>query len=345
MINAGLSNYKCHIILIMILTPLASFCLNLIRILAAQAVLVGHLILSHKLMLQFSQPNIPYMENIAVVLFFLLSGLLIPMSVAAKRQRGPYRFIDYLRVRFTRIYGVFLPALLLVIILDGLTIWFHPAAYRYYSAFNLKTLVTNLLMLQYYPSVPFGSGRPFWSLPLWWWTYLGFGWLVLGRPRFWTLFLLAIPIYSLFFGRGQGLVLVWLMGAIIYYGLSHKFLAKFKPRFSLALALIMLILAGYRVITTLREYEIIFELLLAGGIGFLINFLQPIKIKINGQLTKTVGFFAGYSLTLYLTHFSINEFILASVGRQSSLLLFVSVWIICNLTAIIIAAFTEKKVR
>lgn len=285
------------------------------------------------------------MENIAVVVFFLLSGLLIPMSVAAKRQRGPYRFTNYLRVRFSRIYGVFLPALLLVLILDGLTIWLNPSAYRYYSAFNLKTFFTNLFMLQYFPSVPFGSGRPFWSLPLWWWTYLGFGWLVLGKPKFWAVFALAIPLYSLFFGRGQGLVLVWLMGAIIYYLLAGKFLARVSQQLSLLFSLILLILAAIRVNHTLLEYEIIFELLLAGGIGFLLNYFQTAKVKVNEKVSKITRFFAGYSLTLYLTHFTINEFILSLSGRKSSLLLFILVWIICNLTAVIIAAFTEKKVR
>lgn len=329
----------------MILTPLASFCLDIIRVLAAQAVLIGHLILSHKLFLGLSQPNNPYMENIAVVIFFLLSGLLIPMSVEAKRRAGNYQFIDYLRVRFTRIYSVFLPALLLVLILDGLTIWLNPSAYRYYSAFNLKTFFTNLLMFQYYPSVPFGSGRPFWSLPLWWWTYLGFGWLVLAKNRFWAIFLLIVPAYSLFYGRGQGLVLVWLMGAVIYYCLSRKLLSRINAKLSLAMALILLFLAAVRVNYTLREYEIIFELLLAGGIGFLLNYFQTVKVKVNEKVSKITRFFAGYSLTLYLTHFTINEFILSLSGRKSSLLLFILVWIIGNLTAVIVAAFTEKKVR
>ena len=331
--------------MIMILTPLTSFSLDIIRILAAQAVLLGHLILSHKLLLQFTQPNNPYMENIAVVIFFLLSGLLISMSVEAKRRAGNYRFLDFLYSRFSRIYSVFLPALFLVVILDGLIIWLRPENYRYFSAFNIKTFFTNLLMLQYFPSVPFGSGRPFWALPLWWWTYLSYGWLVLGKTRWWIVFLLAIPIYSLFFGRGQGLVLVWTMGVLIYYGLSQKILTRIDRKLSLVGALILLTLAVVRVNYTLREYEIIFELLLAGGIGFLLNYLQTFKAKINGAVPKILRFFAGYSLTLYLTHFSINSFILSLTGRKSSVTLFIFSWVICNLSAMIIAAGTEKKAR
>ena len=92
----------------MILTPLTSLSLDIVRILAAQAVLIGHLIQSHKQFLWLGPPANPAMENIAVVIFFLVSGFLIPMSVESKRRRDKnYRFIDYFRSRFTRIYAVF----------------------------------------------------------------------------------------------------------------------------------------------------------------------------------------------------------------------------------------------
>jgi len=329
----------------MILTPLASLSLDIIRILAAQAVLLGHLIQSHKQFLWLGPPTNPFMENIAVVIFFLLSGFLISMSVEAKLQRGNYRFIDYLRSRFTRIYGVFLPALFLVVLLDNIALKLHPETYNYLNAFNLKTFFTNLFMLQYFPSIPFGSGRSFWSLPLWWWTYLSYGALVLSKNRWLAAFFLVIPVYSLFFGRGQGLVLVWLMGVLIYYGLSRNLLGRLNHNLSLIFALILMILAVIRVNDTLREYELIFELLLAGSIGFLLHYLQQIKVKVKETLSKTMRFFSGYSLTLYLTHLTISAFILSFTGRQSSLLLFIFTWIICNLMAIIMAAFTEKKVR
>lgn len=327
----------------MILTPSTSLSLDIIRILAAQAVLIGHLIQSHKQFLWLGQPTNPAMENIAVVIFFLVSGFLIPMSVEVKLKQGNYRFIDYLRSRFTRIYAVFLPALFLVVILDSIALKLHPETYYYFKAFNVKTFFTNLFMLQYFPSVPFGSGRSFWSLPLWWWTYLSFGALVLAKNRWLTVLFLAIPVYSLFFGRGQGLVLVWLMGALIYYGLSRNWFSRLSHNLFLILAFILMLLAVIRVNSTLREYEIIFELLLSGSIGFLLHYLQAIKIKIAGKLTTVIRFFANYSLTLYLTHLTISVFILSFTGRQSSLPLFIFTWVICNLLAIVMAAFTEKK--
>lgn len=132
-----------------------------------------------------------------------MSGYLIAMSVEAKRRLKTYTFKQFLFKRLNRIYGVFLPAILLVALIDGLFILTQPQLYRFYDSFNLKTLITNLLMLQYWPSVPFGSARPFWTLPLLWWNYLAYGWLFLSRKKWLSLVWGIIPIYSLFYGRGQ----------------------------------------------------------------------------------------------------------------------------------------------
>lgn len=328
----------------MILSPVASFCLDFIRILAAQAVLLGHLIHSHELFRWLEPPTTPYMQNIAVVIFFLISGFLIAYSLNNKFNLGNYRFTDYVFGRYRRIYGIFLPALLLVIILDWLVLRLKPEAYLYAGAFNFKTLITNVLMLQYFPSIPFGSGRPFWALPLLWWSYLAYGWWVLSRRRAAGLIFLAIPVYSLFYGRGQGLVLVWLMGVLIYRLLAAKQLRPLKPWLSLLISIALMLLAGFRVKQTMREYELIFAMLLSGTLVFLLNGLQGFTWKINDFWRRAAKFFAGYSLTLYLTHFSINTFILALSGQKSSPAKLILVWVVANLAAILLTRWSEQLV-
>lgn len=263
----------------MILTPLASLCLDLLRILAAQSVLVGHL-------LSYFHP-LSWLQNGAVVVFFFISGYLIAMSVTAKRRQKNYAFKQFFLERFSRIYAVFLPAILLVVFIDGLFILRQPQLYRFYEAFNLKTFIANLLMLQYWPSIPFGTGRPFWALPLLWWNYLAYGWLVLSKKKWLSLLWGIIPLYSLFYGRGQGLVLIWWLGVAVYYLFSST-------------------------------------------------------VRLPKHTNQLVKYFAGYSLTLYLTHYSLGVFFrdqLVSMPQQFFWYLLVG----CNLVAAALARFSERQ--
>lgn len=256
-----------------------SLWLDLIRALAAQAVLVGHL-------LSYFYP-MAYLQNGAVMVFFFLSGYLIAMSVEAKRRLKTYTFKQFLFKRLSRIYIVFLPAIFFVVVIDSLFILTQPQLYRFYASFNLKTLLTNLLMLQYWPSVPFGSGRQFWALPLLWWSYLSYGALVLSRRKWLAIFFGIIPLYSLFYGRGQGLVLVWILGAAIYYLFNKK--------------------------TTIKRH--------------------------NHQL---VNILSGYSLTLYLTHYSLVMFFRQELIDRQQLFFWVLL-VGCNLVAAGLAKISERQ--
>ena len=249
-------------------------------------------------------------------------------------------------------YAGFLPAVALVIVLDWLTIKIHPEAYQYGQAFDLKTLTTNLLMLQYFPSIPFGSGRPFWALPLWWWTYLSFGWVVLAiksiknHPIAWWLifsFFSAIPVYSLFAGRGKGLVVVWLMGSLVFWALTKKFWRQIKPMFNFWIGVVFWLLAWGRVWQTRIEYEFVFGLLLAIGFCFIIAALQDLTAKFKQFSIKTFQWLAGYSLTLYLTHFSVNSFLLLFRSEVNPVVFFILVFIMCNFTAMGLAHFFERR--
>ena len=163
----------------------------------------------------------------------------------------------------------------------------QPQLYRFYDSFNLKTLITNLLMLQYWPSVPFGSGRPFWTLSLIWWSYLTYGWLVLSREKWLALVWGIIPIYSLFYGRGRGLVLVWWLGAAMYYLFAQKALLP----------------------------------------------------KHTNRLVK---FFAGYSFTLYLIHYSLVVFFReALIARPQQFIWYL--FLGCNLAAAILSQISEHQ--
>ena len=54
------------------------------------------------------------MQNLGVVVFFLLSGLLIPYTVVRNKNRGGYSWGHFFIDRFARIYSGYLPGLIVI---------------------------------------------------------------------------------------------------------------------------------------------------------------------------------------------------------------------------------------
>ncbi len=170
----------------------------------------------------------------AVLIFFVLSGYLIGGSVLHELRQGTFRWRLYLVKRLSRIYPVFLVALLCGLVLDhvGLAyfnasgIYTHTSAYSFGSLevdasshLGLDTLAGNLLMLQTVTVLPLGTNGPLWSLCNEFWYYLLFplAAVLVGRREYWiwkvcyVVFLAALvnllPAQILLY------FLVWLMGA------------------------------------------------------------------------------------------------------------------------------------
>jgi peptidoglycan/LPS O-acetylase OafA/YrhL len=107
----------------------------------------------------------------AVMLFFILSGFVIYVSVHNKPN---LTFQDYFIKRFRRIYFPFLVAIVLSIAVYA----FNGNLEKYFSVTNL---LGNLFMLQdlseLKPGImvaPFLGNHPFWSLAYEWWFYMLF---------------------------------------------------------------------------------------------------------------------------------------------------------------------------
>lgn len=244
------------------ISPNASAFLYLLRIVAAQAVLIGHLV----------DRQAPYIQNQAVVVFSLLSGFFIAHSTSHKKSNNNYRFKDYFITRFARIYSVLIPALIFTALIDFAHLQIRPETYNFLETLNIKTFFTNLLQLQYFPSVAFGSNKPLWTIALWWWLYMAYGWMILPsetkekRPLMHKIFLaliLVIPISNLFLPRLTGVTLAWILGAGIFYLLN-----RLNPKTN--------------------------------------------KIKADFSLPmRVLKFFTDYSFTLYLTHYPLYQLLKA----------------------------------
>jgi peptidoglycan/LPS O-acetylase OafA/YrhL len=95
----------------------------------------------------------------AVMIFFVLSGVVITLSVERKKQRslfGAKLMVEYLRARFLRIYPIFLVGLLLAVIAERLIdrTWL-----------DVHLIAGNMLFLE--SSQGYIVGAPQYNLPLW----------------------------------------------------------------------------------------------------------------------------------------------------------------------------------
>ena len=179
------------------------------------------------------------MQNVGVLIFFVLSGTLITFTLIERSKDPSYGFGTFFLERFARIYSGLIPALLFVVVLDGIVIYGfrENAAAPYYTA---KTLIANLFMLEAYRGIlsnylrwsAFGSASPLWTLAIEWHIYMFVGavFFIWARPQQ-RLLMIAIAILFCqvplhFFagafqddGVGKGLFSLWLAGACVLLAL------------------------------------------------------------------------------------------------------------------------------
>lgn len=208
-----------------------SVTLDLLRAAAAQMVCIGHGI-------AFFYPpwratTSPLMQNVGVLIFFVLSGILISFTLIERSKSPAYGLGTFWLERFARIYSGLVPALLLIAIIDGVTIHVFGAT-RFADYYTVRTFVANLLMLEAYRGVlsgllqwsPFGSASVLWTLALEFHIYLfvaaGFFAWTRRQHRFlmiaFAIVFCQVPLYFIFGayqmdGIGTGLFALWLAGA------------------------------------------------------------------------------------------------------------------------------------
>jgi len=345
------------------LGAVSSSALDLIRGVASMAVVVGHAISFFLPELKFFPPNGPYIQNIAVALFFIVSGYLIAHQIESYLHKRR-SFGDFFLNRFARIYSGYVPALLFILAVDlSAKAWGLP--YGHDGALTLKTFAGNLLMLQDWPVTfdlvsgvtSFGSGRPLWTLAIEWWIYLFVGWLVFrreallaGRPGDWLLVLAfaIVPVFNLVNGRGNALFLYWLVGAAGYLFVSR--LSRFQLAGPYLLGCLLVAAAAiYRLsLVGWEAYEAVFVILMALAFVLLMAGLRMLDGEGEEKRgTGFVHFFAGASFTLYMIHYSIQETLVRlgqAYGQPRYVMLALAI-ALPVLLALLIAPWTEMRYR
>lgn len=279
------------------ITGSQSALLDWVRALSAQAVVVGHALstvgwLSERYLIQ----------NLGVIAFFVLSGLLVTYSVMNK---GPeYGFSDYLADRAARIFVPFVPAVVFIVACGF--------AFNLGGPLNPGTIVGNLLMLNDFPPAKLipalpqidrvGTGRPLWSVAMEWWFYMAASAAYFyGRLPRWSLALVCagVAVFATVLLIGV-LGYAWFAGALI-----AVFLARL-PRWSWGrISLLLGILTTARLIPARDSefYDLSLILLLAALLCTILKAMEAVRV--HRVVAKAGAFLAAISYSLYLTHYTV----------------------------------------
>jgi peptidoglycan/LPS O-acetylase OafA/YrhL len=352
------------------LSDATSFALDLLRVATAQAVVVGHALSFFRVLPRLQPPHVPAMQEVGVVIFFVLSGFLIVHTTWTRKSNGgpnSYGFRTFFVDRFARIYAGYVPALLFILLADSVCLRIAPEAYAHRGALDLKTALGNVLMLENFPALDIlhhriamipaidrlGSGRPLWTLAVEWWIYMFFGWLVLARRqnrpwRYWSILaLLSIaPAWNAVTGLGDGIAVAWVYGglgcALMWRGACGAFSRRTWAAAACACAALTLVRAAF---SNGRAYDGVFVALSAATLTTGIFALQESRVVVRSRFRTLVRNAADYSFTLYLVHYTVLEAIALARGRASDQALVMFGIAASNLVAIVLALMGEMRHR
>jgi len=266
----------------------------------------------------------------AVIVFFVISGFLVGGQVILNLRDKSFNIIDYFVNRFSRIYTVLVPALIVGFMLDWLGIklfnasgiYTHPDPF-YTNPFgnditdhlSFKIFVGNLLQLQTITVTSLGSNGPLWSLANEWWYYVLFGFCMIAyRPgrlltraiaggaivTMITVLPLTISLWFIVWGIGVGVAVL------------DRYWAGWP--FFVGAAIMVVCLVALRWITA-RQTDMgtaaLFAEDVAVALSYSIALLCAKNLKGRRKFESRHRTLASFSYTLYLVHFPAIVFIAA----------------------------------
>jgi len=358
------------------LTQRASVHLDMARGLAALAVLTSHVrglyfVPYHDL----SRHSIPLdmfygattLGHQAVMVFFVLSGFLIVGSIVSSFEGGRWSWRKYLVNRIVRLSLVLIPALILCWVVDHIGMALSSTAALYHrpvenlfttSVARLETAPNFFGSLLYVQSIlvrPFGSDGPLWSLSYEFWYYILFPVALCAlasksRARVRILYCAAALVILFFVGRAIALYfLIWLLGGIVAVSLRR---CEPRTRLSWASAMGMVPLLfglGFSISRPLNSPFFTDAIVALGFAAWVYMIVGASERHISPVYARTARLLAGFSYTLYLTHFPIVFFIRARMHGaiwQPTFIHLVYAALICAIAvgaAYLFSQFTEAK--
>jgi peptidoglycan/LPS O-acetylase OafA/YrhL len=257
----------------------------------------------------------------AVIVFFVLSGYFIGTSVMGSANKLHWSWRTYLVSRITRLQLVLFPALVLGAIWDRIGMRIPQAAALYYDAlykFNVPSVALrstipvffgNFFYLQSIVSPVFGSNGPLWSLSYEFWYYILFPALILAAAA-WVgtrlrILYVCLALFLFWFVGAQisFYFLIWLAGATV--GRLQR-PTRFKPSFPGLPWLVGFVFLG--ALAWCRTHRLSSDLLTDYVVAlcftlWLYVLLLGSREGVSPAYENGAKKLAGFSYTLYLTHF------------------------------------------
>jgi len=362
------------------LTPAASAHLDLIRALAAWAVMWGHVRAHFFVDYQHVRMRKPAIATLyfftgfghqAVMVFFVLSGFLISSSIFHGWASSRWSWREYAINRASRLYVVLVPGLILGFLWDklGSTLFSATGFYLHpledlgpsiaHNQLTLKAFLGNLAFLQTIVCPTFGSNGPLWSLANEFWYYVlfpfalfaGIAWAA--HSMRWALPLTIVAVGLGFFLGWDKLVgfLIWLAGCALV--LAYARFGRLSGRWLIAYA----IGSGVALCVCLGAARIGAPTALgtdwAVGIACALLLFGVLHIDLGAHSTayqRLAHLLAGFSYSLYVLHFPFVLFLRAWIGApqrwqpQGRYLVFAAaIGLLTLIYAWAVSIFTENK--
>jgi peptidoglycan/LPS O-acetylase OafA/YrhL len=276
----------------------ASSILDMLRFLAALVVFLFHF-------------YVPLPGYQAVMIFFVLSGYFISVTVLKTVNENRWRWTDYLVKRIIRLWIVLIPCLILTFIWAKFQLNLFGDEQKIANDLDLITLVGNTFFLQGILVKNFGMNGPLWSLSFEFWYYILFPCLVMifvnPKKRIKLLYGFIFIAISFFVGERIMLYfLVWLIGALIPLIKPFKLNSKLLKYGTLIITILITLISTHYDPGTSYASD------LGVGIAFALLVYTVISLY-NAESYSFFGIpkhFAGFSYTLYLAHYPIANFIM-----------------------------------
>ncbi|QEE43652.1 acyltransferase (plasmid) [Rhizobium sp. WL3] len=261
------------------------------RGLAAQFVVVGHVISAAGLPLNVT------IQDLGVVLFFILSGFLVTVSAL---RRDSFR--DYFIDRAARMFTPYIPCLIIILLMG--------IALDLPGPHDITTLWANIWMLQDFPGYRYlplpeferlGTGRQLWSVAMEWWLYMGFGAVFFAsKLPLWAVPFILVGLFIAAFNATVGsLTFLWAAGALAAFVWG-----RLPPAPWAVLCAICSALCIYRYKIAPDEfYDVRLGLLLA--VTFFTGLLAVQNVTWPRWVAVTSAAVASYSYSLYLIHYTV----------------------------------------
>lgn len=303
-------------------SPGKSDFLNLVRWIAAVAVVLGHV---DMYLAQFAGAGSQGWSSFgyaglhshaAVMLFFVLSGYVVAYATNKKLESEDYGFRAYFLDRWSRIYSVLLLAVAFTVIIDFLgrqvSAAYYDPEFLPQSGFAVR-LAVNVFALQGIQGhrIQLGSNPALWSIGYEFIFYLLYG-LVFFRTKLFSrtwmapaLLCVALVVVgwkmAFYFG-------IWLLG-VLAYRLSQ---ASGLRTISCSRWLLLLILAGanhYLVFANVFGLpEVLQDMLFGAVVAVLLVFDASHGCKASDRLAPANAYMADFSYSLYAFHMPIIFF-------------------------------------